>query len=252
MDPDGVEVDPMENNIMNYYFGCADYEFTPDQQEAMVNDLYSPSRNYIRPGITPNLDEITEAPTLVSPINGESTPGFNLVEFDWEPVAGAEYYILEVDFLPTFAGQPSRFIVSNATFKVVEDIFTANSTYYWRVRPFGEYTTCGVQYSERGDFVTGSIVSTREIQEVSGWNIRPNPIKAGELLSIEVEAASSFTGDVNLYNTTGQLMKTISRYEFGTGVSTVQLSVNDLPAGIYITTIETTHGVMNKKVLITK
>jgi hypothetical protein len=252
LDPNGDEIDPVGDNMMNYFGQCPDYVFTADQSEAMVNDLYSTARNYVRPGITPDLTEITEAPELVSPINGESTPGYNLVEFDWDAVDGADYYVLEIDFLPTFAGSPSRYVVSNATFKVVEDIFNANSTYYWRVRPFGEYFTCGVQYSERGDFVTGSIVATQEVEEVSGWNIRPNPIRTGGMLQIEVEAGQSFQGTINLYSSTGQLLKSLNRLDFNTGGTNVEMDVNGLAAGIYIATIETNFGVLNKKVLITK
>ena len=251
MDPNGDIVDPMETNIMSYFSNCSDYVFTPNQKAAIIADLESPARNYIRPGYTPDLADITETPVLVEPVGGEVTAGYNAIEFDWDPVAGAQYYILEIDFLPTFGGSPTRYIVEGS-FKVVEDIFNANGTYYWRVRPFGEYVTCGTSYSVTGNFKAGSTISVDEIDAVNGWNVRPNPISSSDVLNIEIDATQSFEATVSLYNTTGQLVKTIGNQDFGIGVSNIELSVSGLSPGLYVVSLASENGVMNKKVVVTK
>jgi type IX secretion system substrate protein len=248
MDPNGDIVDPIEVNMMSYFAPCTDYTFTEDQKAAIILDLESPQRNYIRPGYTPDLTEITEAPTLIEPIDGQVTSGYNAIGFDWNPVTGAQFYILEIDFLPTFSGTPRRYIVEG-TYKVVED-FNANGTYYWRVRPFGEYFTCDTPYSSSGNFKAGSSVSVADIQGVNGWNVRPNPVSSNQLLNVEIDAAQTFDATVSLYSTAGQLMKTIINQNFGVGVTTLEISVADLSPGLYIVAISTVDGVMNKKVVV--
>ncbi|MFT5164984.1 MAG: hypothetical protein ACI8P3_000208 [Saprospiraceae bacterium] len=252
-DPNNEVVDPIENNMMSYFSPCAEYTFTQDQKAAIILDLESPQRNYVRPGITPDLTEITETSILIKPIDGEATPGYNVIEFDWQSVAGAQYYILEIDFLPTFAGLPQRHIVEGS-YKVLEFDFNANANYYWRVRPFGEYFTCGTSYSATGTFKAGAdvISGVSDIQQVSAWNVRPNPVAAGQLLSIEVDASQSFEATVDLYNTAGQLMKSVGTQNFAAGVTTLDVSVADLSPGLYIVAISTEKGIMNKKVVVTK
>ncbi len=251
MDPNGDVVDPIETNMMSYFGSCSDYNFTEDQKTAIIADLESPQRNYVRPDYTPDLTEITEIPELIEPIDGATTSGYNAIAFDWTAVAGAQYYVLEIDFLPTFGGSPTRYIV-DGSFKIVEDIFNANGNYYWRVRPFGEYFTCNSEYSESGTFKAGSTVNVDEIKAVSGWSIHPNPISTSQVLNININANQAFDATVSLYNTTGQLVRSVAKQNFGTGVSNLDLSVAGLSPGLYIVTVNSKEGVLNKKVIVTK
>ncbi len=251
MDPNGEIVDVMENNQMSYFSDCASFTFTPQQKAAIFIDLETPQRAYIRPNYTPSLEEIDGAPTLIEPIEGETTPGYNIVEFEWEPVDGAQKYFLEIDFQPTFAAGPTRYIV-NGTYRAVEGIFAPNFNYYWRVRPVAEYQTCGSEFSESGTFKTGTTVSVGEIEAVNAWNIRPNPVTTAQILNIEVDAAETFEAQINLYNTSGQLLKTLNNRVFGVGTTNVEMTTADLTPGLYFVTINGTNGVMNKKVIVSR
>lgn len=252
MDPNGEVVDPMEVNMMSYFAPCSEYQFTTGQKDAIIADLESFQRNYIRPDYTPSVEEITETPVLVSPINGETTEFYNKVTFNWEAVSGAQFYFLEVDFQPTFGANPQRYIIEGATSKTIEDYFTSDRDYYWRVRPFGEYVTCGTPFSTTGALHTSILSATYQIAAVNGWTVRPNPISTQQVLNVEIEAQQSFDAQINLYNTAGQLMKTIDNRNFGIGVNTVELSVAGLNPGLYFITISSEEGVLNKKVIITK
>ena len=91
-------VDPMENNMMSYFSPCADYVFTDDQKEAIQNDYDSPQRNYIKNNYTPNLDSrLQKYLNCMNQLTVNVTAGYNVVNFDWEEVPGAQYYMLEID-----------------------------------------------------------------------------------------------------------------------------------------------------------
>ncbi len=252
MDPSGALIDPMENNMMSYFTSCSDYAFTNDQKVALNLDLMSGQRNYIRADDAPSTAAITGSPSLMEPIDGETTAGYNLVAFDWTPVDNADAYLLEISTAPTFLNNPQRYIV-NGTYKIVEGTFVANATYYWRVRPFNKYITCGTSYTERESFVTGTSVSVAEIDAVSGWNVSPNPVSSNESLTIQIDATADFDASVVLYNTAGQTVKTITSQVFNPGQSTLEVSTSGLNPGLYIVTmISEDGGVLNKKVVVTK
>ncbi len=249
-DPDGVEVDVMENNFMSYFQGCSDFTFTSDQRDAIIADLESSERSYIRPGYTPDLTEITETINLVEPIGGETTSGYDVVAFDWDPVAGAQKYVLEISITPAFTIAPQRYVL-DATYKLVYD-FNPNITYYWRVRPLSEYASCGAAYSANGTFKTGTALSAGQIDAVNAWNISPNPVTTSQALNVEIDATQAFEAEINMYNVAGQLVQTINNQNYGVGTNNVALKTAGLNPGLYIVTITSENGVMNQKVVVTK
>ena len=85
---------------------------------------------------------------------------------------------------------------------------------------------------------------------MNGWNVRPNPVSSNQLLNVEVDATQTFEATLSIYNTAGQLMKTVGNQNFGVGVTTLAVSVADLSPGLYIVAISTKDGVMNKKVVV--
>jgi len=251
MDPAGTLVDPMENNMMSYFTGCSNFTFTPDQKAAIVTDILSNARGYIRSSYVPELTEITETPVLVAPANGVTAEGYNSVKFDWDPVNGAQRYFLEIDRFNNFSFNPQRYVLEGTSL-VVEDL-DPNRTYYWRVRPFAEYVTCGTPFSEiRTVLTNNNIVSTGEIEAVNDWTVRPNPVSSNETLNVAIDAAQSFEAEINLYSITGQLVKTISNRNFGVGLTSVELDINGLTAGLYMVAVTSDEGVINQKVVITK
>ena len=246
MDPQGVLVDPQENNVMAYFDDC-DPEFTPGQKTAMSQDL--DSRTSLHNTLDPDVTPFATSPTQNYPIDGEQTPLFNVVGFDWEPVAGATSYIVEVDRQPTFSFDPSVKFVSGGTYVEFEDVFDADKKYYWRVKAFKDGYVCGEVVST--SFETGTVTGTREITEVLNYTISPNPISAGEVLNINIESQEAFDAVINVYNLSGQKVKEVNTtFDFGT--TNRQLSVSDLNQGMYIISIESENGVLTEKVVVTR
>lgn len=247
-DPNGTPVAPsvQEENYMAYFTGCAS-EFTPEQKAAIAADL--DNRTDLHTSLDPDITAFTDSPTQNSPINGEVTPLYNVVGFDWEPVGGATSYLVEVDRQPTFSFNPTVKFVSGGTYVEFEDVFDANKTYYWRVMALKEGNVCGEVLST--SFKTGTVTGTSDIKEVLNHTISPNPISAGEILNINIETNQAFDAVINVYNLSGQKIKEVNT-TFGHGTTNHQLSVSDLSEGMYIISIESENGVLTEKVVVTR
>ena len=251
MDPDGVVVVTIEENIMNYFLECNDHYFTDDQKEAIQNDYDSSQRNYIKHSYVPNTDPITMTPELYAPIDNEITAGYNIVTFDWEEVPNAQFYMLEIDQVQLFNFEPKRFIVSAGTSKDVEDIFQPDVTYFWRVLPYSDGYACDLPMSETQSFKTGESVSTKNIDEVNSWSVMPNPVRQNQILNIQVDANEAFDANIRLYSLTGKLIKNITRQQFGIGSSSYEMNLSGVSSGMYMIAIQSEKGVINKKIVIT-
>ncbi|MFK7773845.1 MAG: zinc-dependent metalloprotease [Saprospiraceae bacterium] len=248
MDPNGelLATGIQENNYMAYFINCAS-EFTPEQKAAIAADLNS--RTSLHTTIEPDITAFTDSPTQNFPIDGEDTPLFNVVGFDWEPVAGATSYVVEVDRQPNYSFEPSVKFVSGGTYVEFEDIFDADKTYYWRVKAIKEGNVCGEVLST--SFRTGTVTGVREIKEVLNYTISPNPISDEETLNINIETNEAFEAVINLYNLSGQKIKEVNA-TFAHGTTNHQLSVGDLSEGMYIISIESENGVLTEKVVVTR
>ena len=248
-DPNNELIDPSETNIMSYFDACDSYEFTADQKAAIQVDLFSSQRNYIRPNYTPDLTVLGDV-TLSYPIN-DVAAGHLDVRLEWEAQNGAIGYIVELDRAANFGSSfLQRFLVYGDNFVDLPEL-DVNKAYYWRVRSFGEYYTC-TSFSDDVRFITSEPVAVKEIEEVNGWAVNPNPLRSGNNFQIAMDAKSSFEADIMLYSLTGQLVQQISGHQFTNGRSDLEFPVYNLESGMYIIAIHTEDGVSNKKVIISK
>ncbi len=250
-DPDGVTVDPILPNFMNYLFQCGDNTFTDGQVSEMQNGLFLGVRNYVRPPFTPNTAEITERPLLLSPIDNEITPGFNTVILHWDAVAGADKYLVELAQIPVFNGTTDIVseIVGGTSF-VVDDLLDPGEKYFWRVKPFNDHFTCA-DFSLLTSFTTGStVVATTEINAIDSWQATPNPVQRGASLRIEMNSSEPFEAMVTLVSMEGRVVNNFTNHQFEAGASTLVLPVNDLAAGLYALVLRTNKGVATKRIVI--
>ena len=247
-DPNGELLAPgvQENNFMAYFIGCAS-EFTPEQKAAIEADLNA--RTSLHTSLDPDITAFTDSPTQNSPINGEETPLYNVVGFDWNPVGGATSYVVEVDRQPTFSFNPSVKFVTGGTYVEFQDVFDPNKTYYWRVKAIKEGNVCGEVLST--SFRTGTVTGTQDIKEILNHNISPNPITLGEVLNINIETNEAFDAVINVYSLSGQKLKEVNT-TFNLGTTNHELSVGDLSEGMYIISIESENGVLTEKVVVTR
>ena len=246
MDPNGNLLDPMENNFMSYFNGCADYEFTPDQKALIAADLNS--RIGLDTDWQPSATEINGIPDLVAPVGGATTSGYNNVLIDWTPVDGATHYVLEIDLAANFSIIPQRFVVAGDSYWVTT--LNASTTYFWRVRPFNSYVAC-TDKSVTGEFKTPSTTSTVEPAFVNNWTVRPNPVAQGDQLEIIIDSNENFDATIRLLTTAGQLVQ-MEQATFNSGTAYHTVDTRDLTAGIYLLSIQSDAGVLNRRVVIGK
>ncbi|MEM7102690.1 MAG: zinc-dependent metalloprotease [Bacteroidota bacterium] len=243
LDPLGVPVDPMEENFMGYFFGCASYAFSPGQEAAVFADHASRTFLTGNPG-----GDITSEANLLSPIN--TTVLFNSVNFSWSSVTNATEYQIEVNRTPTFI---PNFIVDFATVSTNSYTSTAlldNQTYYWRVRPINNYDTC-MDFNDGESFMTGTPTSVNEIPGVNGFNVYPNPAERESSVNIDLNIETGISAEIKVYSLSGQVINAAS-HDFQSGSNSYQLSTASLQMGMYIISIQAEEGVIYKKLLISE
>ena len=248
-DPECVAVNPDETNIMGYFLSCLK-NFSTEQKNAMRNNfLNHPRRAYLRNAPTPPLT--AALPTLVSPATGSTTAFFNNIQLDWSDVPNVYGYNVDVSRFASFSNLKTFYVTSsdlniNAVNAGIVLGTAGNVTIYWRVRAVVPYKNCDVA---SGSFRTSTLNAVNEIAGVSHFSVSPNPLSKSQNLALEMNSDNAFDARVKLYNVTGQLMQTENR-RFAAGFSVQSLSVSNLTNGMYILTVESEKGVLNKRVVI--
>jgi hypothetical protein len=260
-DADCVTLAPDINNLLsiwNLAATCSSLTLSIEQKNAIRNNyLNLPQRAYIRSSITPSLIDVTP-PTQLTPSTGSTTAFFNSINLDWENVNGASGYIVEVSRLQSF----SNFVTPSSTFKFITKtsdftinpsntsptFFVQGTKYYWRVRAYGNYKTCaGV--SEVKNFTTGTLNSNAEIEGVSGVLLSPNPLCKTDILTLKMTNPKPFDGEIKVFDVVGKLIKSEKRH-FNAGNLMEQINVDKLTNGLFILTIESEKGSINKRFIV--
>ncbi len=252
-DPSGVLINPDEQLFMSYFLNCVrnDYYFSPTQENIMVTDYNQADRNYLRQGPTPNITEITGAPSLVSPVNNVVVPGFNSVTFNWSAVTGADSYLLEIDQSSNFSNTPVRLVVTNANSRTVNTL-EANKTYFWRVRPYNAYSTCA-PFTSAGQFRTNSmVVSVDEIEGLNTWKLVPNPANAAASVQMELHSDRQVEGSLQIFHASGALVQDLGRVYFPAGPSFMELATQNLNPGLYFVVLRDNHGQSVRRLVISQ
>lgn len=249
LDPMSMLVDPEERLFMGYFLNCPrdEYFFSPMQQELILEDLDSPQRNYVTPGYVPYQVELGGMPELIAPINDEVTAGYNAVNLQWTGVGGATRYLLEIDQSPNFSSTTARYVV-NGTNKILTNL-VANKTYYWHVRPYGEYHTCST-FTPNGKFKTGTVTAAGETKLVENWSVDPNPASSGQDLSISISTNERLEGTISVLNAVGQMVYRTETLDLAQGDHDLLVPANFLSRGVYIVALETNDIVLTKRVVI--
>ncbi len=252
LDPVGEQINPDERNYLSYFLDCPDeeYFFSDQQISAMQADYNSNRRNYLRLDPVPDYVEITGTSTNISPEQGTTTDAYNYVVFEWEAVAGATSYILEIDRISSFSLDPVRVIVSGTSAEI-EDL-QADRNYFWRVRPFNAHFACTTS-SSITNFRTGEdVVSTSTPNYVESFTVAPNPVQSQSELQVFLNTEQAFTGQLDLLDINGRPTAIRQQQQFAVGQSQFTLNLSDLPNGIYLLRVQSADGVLTQKVILAR
>lgn len=247
-DPQGTQVEPMATNIMSYFSGCEDPEFTDEQIEMVFADYNSGSRNYLRIDGGPTFTEApVSAPTITYPEDDAELDNYN-VSIGWEAVENAEYYLVQTDLVNNFSLFLEETVVTEPG--VTLDYLDENTTYLVRVSAYNEVHSC-VTWSGVVSFTTGSnLSSTVEIPGVSDFSVNPNPAPAGSQISLNLNTQSSLSADFSLISVSGQVVLTNNNMQFSEGQNSFNLPAQDLKAGVYFAVLRSGEAVINRKIVV--
>ncbi len=246
IDFEGNAVMPMENNIMTYFSNCVDYEFTAGQFEAMYLDLMSPERDYVNPGVLPNVSPISSTPALISPGYGEDIDSPEAL-FVWSSVPGATHYLLKVDRLESFSFDPIELITTDTS--VLLQGLTEDVDYYWQVHPYNQYVTCS-PLSGIGQFETQPIfVSNLELSSDASFQIQPNPVKSSDNFYLLFHNHKESELEIEVHSLDGKQMYQ-HRQRVSSGAHQIEIEISSWPAGIYWVTCKSTEGTYSNKLVV--
>jgi Secretion system C-terminal sorting domain/Pregnancy-associated plasma protein-A len=252
-DPKGIKIDPDETNMMGYFVGC-ETSFSPMQKTAMKNNyLNLPARANLRTGnLAPQATAFSlAATTLQSPISGTVTSKFNNFTLLWQSVTNATGYVVEISKTPTFFDSRTFIATTNAlnvNSSMAPAYFVANTTYYWRVKPYNSFAACGT-ISATQSFKTGLVNATNDIAGVSNFDVSPNPLSNLGVLSLHLTTQTAFEAQVKLFDMGGKLVKSEKLF-FDAGFSTQTMAVSGLNQGFYVLSVVSEYGVLNKKIVV--
>lgn len=252
LDPDGTLVNPEEKLTMGY-FPCDkdDYFFSEMQKQLMIQDLADSKRDYL--ATDPNLvTTILEANTeLIFPANDEQLTYYQGLELEWSAVPGATQYLVEIDRLPTFVFQKQSFYVRDANFLELNNL-EANKKYYWRVKPYNDYSTCQ-PFTLAKSFTTGeSPTAVQDIDFVSKWILSPNPLTTSQDINLAFAAEKAFQGNISFFSLNGQALGQPQQYNFKAGQNRVSIPVPNLQNGVYLLVLNTNEGVRTERILVSR
>ena len=249
-DPNGTEVVTMPDNWMGYFFSCTDYTFTPQQQNVIIADLNSSARNYLDNTFSPLATEInTPSNLLVSPANGITMPYYDEVLVEWQDMPEASYYLLEFDIVNTYISPFAQSFIVNSNSKLVTTL-AANRTYYWRVRPFNQYVTCAAPRQQ--SFKTSSTSGVQTIDDLTAWQVAPNPIQGGATARIFTQAKNGFEANIMVFDATGRQVYEQTGVLFPSGEHAVDLPLGNLGNGIYAVMLQAQEGLVSRKISVLK
>lgn len=249
LDPNGDEVDPEERLHMGYFLDCTDvsaYFFSPDQQDIMLADIASSSRNYLNNNFTPGPTEF-DAPEPVEPANGELVEGYNSVRLEWSAVDGATFYLLRIS--PFISLNASTNLIVYGTSRVLTDLDPAD-TYYWTVKPLNAYGVCHNTASTRQSFITGTTVAATEVADLTDWSVQPNPVAPGQEVLVNITSARAFEAQLQLTDLNGRAVQRPQVLRLSAGQQTHRLATDGLSAGMYLLTLRDERGVSRQRVVV--
>lgn len=243
-DINGDTVKPMINNQMSYFGGCDGYQFTPDQIGQMQANYGLSIRDYLKSSYEPNEDAIEGIAEFSSPTFGEKIETHNSVTFNWNAVPGATYYLLEISKGGEYYYHYTRGLTH------IETRLSPKSNYSAKIIPFNDASTCLPEAPTDLIFRTGEqTTSTFDLEDVSALNIYPNPITAGEQISIDFISEGQQDFLINLSDVTGKIVTSQSIVSQN-GSNHINISTNHIEKGIYVVTLRTNKGSSSRRVVI--
>jgi Secretion system C-terminal sorting domain len=214
-----------QDNLSNLSYGTSYYWRV---RTAHPNDTSSWSDSWM----FTTLYQLTSPVILISPADGSTNQALS-IQLDWQTLSGATYYQY------TYADNSSFFsAVTGNTFNLYETVsgLQTGTTYYWKIR-----ANNGSGYSPWSSIWSFTTDISTDISNVDeGIYMYPNPATSN--LSLDFPDAQE--REIQLIDMQGKEIINKIVYE-----QNIQLSINDIPKGIYLIRILHKDGCITKKLI---
>ncbi len=246
-DANGDEYDPDETLFMSYSYDNCQTRFSNEQIAAMNYNLTN-ERAYLLNHPAPDISPITGVVQLTYPIDSVNDVPHDFVEFKWEPVAGADYYHLEVTRAPTFGSEPTEtdLIVHGTTFTTGLE---PNKKYNWRVIPLKDGYTC-TEWSPKETFFTILGTGVNTVDPIyTDIHVFPGLVTSGKTVSISFNALKSGNAEYYLISSQGIICKRTAVYCIA-GENNWKMPTDGLSPGIYLIIVAEDGKIYREKIVI--
>jgi len=99
-------------------------------------------------------------------------------------------------------------------------------------------------------FTTGTLNGILQVVKSSSINLYPNPV--GESLNINFDLLSNSNTKINIYNQSGQLIKSIDKGELNKGDHNIEIDLSKLNNGLYFVSLDVNNQKITKKIQVIK
>ena len=243
---------PDEDNFMGYFLDCNPYQFSDEQQAAMIGNRNLSSRSFLRGGAPDFTDTIAEAISYVFPTEEDATIDIaDQVTIDWAPVPFAQYYYIEVSERRSFSTIFLQELITDGSTEITLTGLDADTKYYYRMRAFSQVSFGAVESTR--SITTGTISSADQLGEaVNTLALGPNPVTAGSDLNITIQSDFDQQATANVIDLTGRTLQT-QQVRLSNGTSRIVLPIErSLAAGTYVLSLTSDRGVTNRKFTVNK
>lgn len=244
-DPNDISFQSEGSFIMNYANDECQNRFSEEQQAAMRAFLYDQREEWI--SNAPALDPVTETVDLLTPTGGESVED-NIAELSWTAVPEATQYLVQISRLASFSPSLTENYLVNTNSIDVAGLLE-DRTYFWRVRAFNNYATCG-EFSTNESFeLSFPPLATRDIDGLSDWRAFPQPVGAERQLQLELNMTANWTGTLQLLNPLGQTLR-MEELSLQAGLNNRTIDLATVAPGVYFLRLQNGREQQTVKVLV--
>jgi len=234
LDANGDAYEPDPTLYMSYADDVCTNRFSDSEADAMMDALIG-DRPYLLSfeAADPNLLPITESIVTYNPVS--SAPS-NYVEFKWNQVTNADFYILTA--MRTSGSTIDKLIVTTIdTFYTAIDQFSFGNNYKWNVKPMQKANTCYLASPWVTFFANPPIIITppSAIEENMGYDdfsIYPAINTNNEAFTIHWNNASYADAMITIYDAHGSMID-ITHQPIGQGNTELNWNVAKASNGVY-------------------